>query len=88
MLLYEKYPIRAEFLESAVSFYQEAVDRSPTDASKKEKLFDALGKAGRSDEALAVAKAALEFDKITPHEDRKLSEESRLKMNAFIDGSQ
>lgn len=75
---------RKEFLESCVSFYKEAVLRSPFDVGKKEKLFLALRESGRNAEALTIAKQALEFDRETEHEDRKLKKESREEMQKFV----
>ena len=77
---YKKNMNRSEFLDSAITFYQESVDRSPTDVSKKEKLFTALKLANRHDEACGVAHDALQLDKTTPHKDRKLTDNMRNEM--------
>lgn len=79
--LYEKNRQRTDLLDSAVRFYQTSVDRSPTDVSKRVKLIRALRYSGKLDEARQNAKIALEFDGITPHEDRKLTEQEHEELD-------
>lgn len=82
---FERNKDRSEFLDSAIRFYEEAVDLSPTDVGKKEKLFAMLKTAKRFDEAKDVAEQALEFDERTSHEDRKLTDGIRREMRAFVE---
>ncbi|MBP5621640.1 MAG: hypothetical protein J6X44_06460, partial [Thermoguttaceae bacterium] len=78
---------RKEFLDSALVFYQEAVSLSPTDVEKRVKLFHAYRAEKLLDNALEEAKKALEFDEITPHEDRKLQDDDRDELKEFVQNS-
>ena len=73
-----------DFLDSAAEFYRDSTIFSPTEVGKRLKLFRAYKEQNRTDDALAEARIALELDKITPHEDRKLSEESRDELQNFV----
>ena len=86
-VLYKKNVNRSEFLDSAITFYQESVERSPTDVGKKEKLFTTLRLANRLDEAREVACDALQFDSITPHMDRKLTDAMRNEMLGLVNST-
>ena len=87
-LLYKSNKERSEFLDSAIVLYRESVDRSPTDVSKMEKLFTALRLANRVEEARDVAREALQIDRTTPHEDRKLTDNMRKEMLKLVDASE
>ena len=73
-----------DFLESATEFYRDSTLFSPTEVGKRLKLFRAYKEQNRIVDALAEARVALDLDKITPHEDRKLSEESRDELQIFV----
>ena len=76
-----------EFLDSALVFYQDAVMFSPTDAGKRVKLFRAYREKGLLNDALEEAKRALEYDELTPHEDRKLQDDERQELKTYIQNS-
>ena len=84
--LFLRRPSRKEFCESACEWFEEATERSPTDAAKRVKLARALFAAGRREDAIASAKIALQLDDQTPHEDRKLLDDQREEMRAIVDG--
>ncbi len=70
---------RVEFLDSAITFYYESVERSPTDANKHANLAQLLLCAKRENEAMEQIDKALFYDNITFHEDRKISPETRIE---------
>ena len=76
---------RTEFAEAAIDQYREAVELSPTDVRKREKLAKALMSLERNDEAFREAKKTLEYDALNPHEDRKLSDMSRREFQLFVE---
>ena len=77
---------RREFGDSALDFYRESVERSPTDVGKRAKLARALVELGRRDEAVQEAKRALESDRVNPHLDRKLIDEDRRFLTTLVAG--
>ena len=72
------------FLDSAIDFYQDAVAFSPTEVGKRVKLYRAYLEKELVNEALKEAEKALYFDEITPHEDRKLQDDVREELKAFV----
>ena len=76
---------RTEFADAALEFFSDAVELSPTDVHKREKLANALIFLGRNEEALKEVELALHYDSVNPHEDRKLSENSRKEFLSFME---
>lgn len=83
--IYEQNPIEnREFLSAALDFYENAVVLSPTDSSKRIKLFRALRASDAFDDAVKQARIILELDEITPHQDRKLPEDTKREVQLFL----
>ena len=76
---------RTDFADAALEFFSDAVELSPTDVHKREKLANALIFLGRKEEALKEVELALHYDSVNPHEDRKLSENSRKEFLSFME---
>ena len=72
------------FLDSAIDFYQDAVAFSPTEVGKRVKLYRAYLEKELVNEALKEAEKALYFNEITHHEDRKLQDDVREELKAFV----
>ena len=97
--LFDNNPKRVEFLDSAINFYYESIDRSPTDANKHANLAQffvcrELWRAGdaahlsadtdkREKEAMEQIDKALFYDDTTTHKDRKISPEIRIEFQTL-----
>ncbi len=79
--LYERDKTRTEFRDDALEFYRECVERSPTECSTRAKLALFEFEIGEVERAKIDAKEALEQDERTPHEDRKLEDDLKKKLN-------
>ena len=81
--LFDNNPKRVEFLDSAINFYYESIDRSPTDANKHANLAQLLLRAKREKEAMEQIDKALLYDDTTTHKDRKISPEIRIEFQTL-----
>ena len=69
----------------AVEAYRACVERFPTNPTLRVQLARALWEAGRFGEAKSQAAAALELDIRTPHQDKKLTDQSRELLKPILD---
>ncbi len=81
--LFDNNPKRVEFLDSAINFYYESIDRSPTDANKHANLAQLLLRAKREKEAMEQIDKALFYDDTTTHKDRKIPPEIRIEFQTL-----
>lgn len=73
-----------EFLDSALFFYSSSVLLSPTECRKRVKLFRVYCEKEMWEQAIKEAKKAIELDKTTAHQDRKLTEKTRHELLDYI----
>ncbi len=72
---------RREYIEKAVAAYRRAVQLYPNSGLHRAKLALALRAAGDRHGFHTEARAALRLDRLTPHADKKLSEELRNRID-------
>lgn len=77
-----------DFLVSSQDFYQKSVELSPTNANVRVKLYRVFVLLNNKDEAISEAQKALELDRITHHDDRKLLERDRVELTRFLENIQ
>jgi hypothetical protein len=76
---------RQLLLVRADALYTLAVDLNPTSAPLRAQAAEALGAAGDHPRAVAQARIALDLDRRTPHDDRRLKPEQRDRLSQWIE---
>ncbi|MBU0718200.1 MAG: tetratricopeptide repeat protein, partial [Planctomycetes bacterium] len=72
---------RPEELETAARAYRRAIELYPNNATYHAKLAVALQTAGDEPGFRREADAALELDRLNPHEDKRIPAELRSRLN-------